>query len=957
MGNWRIVQGRRIRAAVHFQHQSQDKGVPSYMAMNTRLILATALALALPFATFAADYSTYNTRVGTQTFDPDYQFEGGTKNKLMETADRIQEMGSDIVKFEMSSRVNSTYGVNLSGVSNLSQMANQADYQNLWGRDFDTYAVWMFPMSVGSLGNHWIDGYSSSESNAEYNEIYNFIVALRNEPKLAGKTVLVGNWEGDNALRNFNMDPGYNPGSTAINAMKSWFSTRQAAVDAAKAATSGSSVNVYHYAEVNLVLQTQWAFYWNVTDHVLADPNVAVDLVSYSAWDTSTVIPFNNSYMDWSLNKLQNTPNYTSAFPGSKKVFLGEYGQPLRHPDGSYWTDANTQMGQTKSAIKKAISWGCPYVLYWQMYCNEQGGGQQRGYWLIDNTNTKQPVYYEHETYLAKANTLKNLHRYWLARNPNDSETQSFGGSYDSYDVSSEMDNVLNNKTTSSNLDFATFLVETLLGDPNHSSKWTYKSQLDGGTPRSTVVNNALNSSSFASAVSNADFVDYLYTKSLQRGYIDHGSGEFQSALNWLAGSTRAAVWRSFLDSGEFRNYELLMRDVNEVNAPRVWEKYWFRLNYGGPLAPPTGLDGTPASTAAGLDWNDNTESNLAGYNVYRSSSESTGFSKLNGSLITSSNYTDYGLTNGGVYFYRVTAVNTASQETAASNTVVVMPNNTDIIRIEAEGYDVGASGTAYYDTTSGNTGGAVRSGNVDIGGTSEGPTAGWIDTGEWLKFSDVYGNGGEYSVLVRHASALSGGNLRLEVNGVNATGTIVTPGTGGWDTWQTKYGGIITLPNSANTLRVVMESPSWNLNYLSLERVTVVEAENYTSYYDTTAGNTGGAYRSDDVDITTCSTGGYCVGWVDPWENLVFNNVNVPKSGTYEILVNVASISGSRAFNIEFNGVDQTGVVWWNNTGGWQTWNTISAGTGTLNAGTNTVKIVFHNGAQNINWIKLVPR
>ena len=41
------------------------------------------------------------------------------------------------------------------------------------------------------------------------------------------------------------------------------------------------------------------------------------------------------------------------------------------------------------------------------------------------------------------------------------------------------------------------------------------------------------------------------------------------------------------------------------------------------------------------------------------------------------------------------------------------------------------------------------------------------------------------------------------------------------------------------------------------------VEAENYTSFIDTTRGNTGRKYRNDDVDIqlTTDSGGGHNVG------------------------------------------------------------------------------------------------
>jgi hypothetical protein len=51
------------------------------------------------------------------------------------------------------------------------------------------------------------------------------------------------------------------------------------------------------------------------------------------------------------------------------------------------------------------------------------------------------------------------------------------------------------------------------------------------------------------------------------------------------------------------------------------------------------------------------------------------------------------------------------------------------------------------------------------------------------------------------------------------------------------------------------------------------IEAENYdddgagAAYTDTTAGNSGGQYRADSVDIETSSQGGHNVGWISAGE------------------------------------------------------------------------------------------
>jgi hypothetical protein len=82
----------------------------------------------------------------------------------------------------------------------------------------------------------------------------------------------------------------------------------------------------------------------------------------------------------------------------------------------------------------------------------------------------------------------------------------------------------------------------------------------------------------------------------------------------------------------------------------------------------PTGLTATAGDAQVLLDWNDNAEIDLAGYNVYR------GVTKVNGSLVGTSSYTDTGLTNGTEYCYTVTAVDTSNNESAHSSQACATP-------------------------------------------------------------------------------------------------------------------------------------------------------------------------------------------------------------------------------------------------------------------------------------------
>ena len=69
------------------------------------------------------------------------------------------------------------------------------------------------------------------------------------------------------------------------------------------------------------------------------------------------------------------------------------------------------------------------------------------------------------------------------------------------------------------------------------------------------------------------------------------------------------------------------------------------------------------------LTWTD-TDSGIAGYNVYRSNQNGTGFTKLNASLATATAFTDKSVQSGSTYYYVVTAVNSGGAESGFSAVV-----------------------------------------------------------------------------------------------------------------------------------------------------------------------------------------------------------------------------------------------------------------------------------------------
>ena len=145
------------------------------------------------------------------------------------------------------------------------------------------------------------------------------------------------------------------------------------------------------------------------------------------------------------------------------------------------------------------------------------------------------------------------------------------------------------------------------------------------------------------------------------------------------------------------------------------------------------------------------------------------------------------------------------------------------------------------------------------------------------------------------------------------------------------------------------------------------VEAEHYdrggegVAYHDTTPGNKDGVFRPDDVDlqIATDTGGGYKVKSAVASEWLKYS-VNVAAAGTYTITVRVASAGAGGRFHIEAGGTDKTGPLTVADTGGWQSWQTITKSGVTLSAGPQTLSLVLDsNGASgmtgNFNWIGVV--
>jgi len=540
------------------------------------------------------NFDHFNVRLGTQTFAPKYDF-SPTEDRLVETARRIHEMGSDVIKIQMASNVFADYGLppfESQGIFSLRDLADkQPSYHHVFDMPFKHYMVWAYCHTAPWI--RWRDGLSQSEAVAEAAEIYEFASYLLEHFSGTGKSFYLGHWEGDWTLLG-HTDRDLDPTPTAIQGMIDWLNVRQAAVERARANTPHNDVNVYHYAEVNLVDKALNGGV-TVTNDVL--PHVTLDLVSYSAWDTTVRINSTPTFLA-ALDLIRAKSNTMGHF--YRDVFVGEYGFPL--DDGARTPEE--QASESERIFKAALNWGCPFALYWQMYdaAADEGGANARGLWLIDNQDVKQPVWYKHNTFLGRAHVFKNLYRFWLRRNPDEPAFSNFSNAY-LVDLSLRLDSLLNSNEYAQILgdaEFVVFLFETLFGVQNPSADPDFAvavSALGSGTPRSELLDAALDGTRFEAVFDDASFAHYLVYHTLRnlpyhtlRNLPDDPDAEtlrqtFETRL--LGGEDRSTLWRECLDLDEFARVDLAIRQVDEKDSPMVFRKYFFDLSLYNPPAVP----------------------------------------------------------------------------------------------------------------------------------------------------------------------------------------------------------------------------------------------------------------------------------------------------------------------------------------------------------------------------------
>jgi hypothetical protein len=153
---------------------------------------------------------------------------------------------------------------------------------------------------------------------------------------------------------------------------------------------------------------------------------------------------------------------------------------------------------------------------------------------------------------------------------------------------------------------------------------------------------------------------------------------------------------------------------------------------------------------------------------------------------------------------------------TPYSGTPVAVPGT-----IEAENFDKGGQNVAYFDKTTGNQGGQYRTTeDVDVYSTDDSATGGYVvkgfENGEWRNYTFNVATAGNYNLEVRASTLQSDAAYRILIDGVDVTGRLAMPNTGGWHSyqWVTAKAGV-PLAAGKHVLRIVSENQWFGLNQI----------------------------------------------------------------------------------------------------------------------------------------------
>jgi len=208
---------------------------------------------------------------------------------------------------------------------------------------------------------------------------------------------------------------------------------------------------------------------------------------------------------------------------------------------------------------------------------------------------------------------------------------------------------------------------------------------------------------------------------------------------------------------------------------------------------------------------------------------------------------------------------------------------------IEAEHYDLGGEGLGYHDLSFGNSGGSLRHDNVDVEvnpAMIDDHKIASIEAGEWLNYSVNVVTAGAMTLHASVASVSAGKTFHIELDGIDISGKLIVPNTGGWENWRTVSVTTSYIPKGKKNLRIVMDSGDFAISKIVFQLIE----------------------KSDDAIADDTAPG--LVLHPNPGASGAAQNITLTfETGQQKLAVSVSDMSGYKVFTQRYDAVPGNAV------------------------------------------------
>jgi len=300
-----------------------------------------------------------------------------TTNQLEWGAELVAGMGTRTIRITLATR--DDYRLGLPNNLDLAGLAQLPAYDKVL-RDARFKTIMLTTYSRGAMASNWADGYTQTEYETERDEIKRLGEYLLNNPAFAGKTFILFNWEGDNAMASW-------PNKRTVwDYYVNWNRARVEGVKLARQKYPASNASLFSGLEFNQVrsYQTGDPCGTPVSDPVRVDPlknrcvvdyvapQVEVDYYSYSSWSSlegKIETPNESLKQRYKTDLTLAMSLIKTRRPeiAERNFILGEYGFE-RATYGE--CNAANNVSEMFDALEGADAFQVSYAVFWQIVDN-----------------------------------------------------------------------------------------------------------------------------------------------------------------------------------------------------------------------------------------------------------------------------------------------------------------------------------------------------------------------------------------------------------------------------------------------------------------------------------------------------------------------------------------------------------------------------------------------------------